>query len=227
MGFILYLVKLITISLSDVESPAENIADYIKNHLIEKKAVLWLLPGGSATKVAVRARQLIGPLNKNEVLHVALTDERYGEKDHLDSNALQLIDAGFDIKGLKLHTPLKGYDIKVTSLRYDDTIEKIHKEVDATIGLFGMGSDGHTAGLLPGNPLMNSSASVGYFEGFDFQRITITPNFLRKIDKIVLYAVGEPKWSIIKKIKTTQKPVSCLLQAKSLTVYSDYKEGEL
>lgn len=216
-------MRIITIPSHDIDSPSRQIADYIKGSLAKNKAVLWMISGGSAIKVAVLARQYIGALSERDKLHVALIDERYGEMNHQDSNSRQLVESGFDVSGLELHPVLIGQNLGTTSRRYNDMLDGLLHDVDVSIGLLGMGADGHTAGLLPANPLMETMEYVGFFDGFDFQRITTTPAFLRLIDEVVLYAAGESKWQVIGQLETTQLPVGCLRESKNLTVYTDYK----
>lgn len=216
-------MKTTIIQKNDIDTPAQQIAGYIKKQLDSNKSVLWLVSGGSAIKVAVRARQLLGRLKTGIVLHVALCDERYGSVGHSNSNLEQLIEAGFDTANLKIYPVLTGGTIESTSRDYNETLHNILQKVGSTVGLLGMGADGHTAGLLPGNPLMDSSDYVGFFEGQDFKRITTTPALLRQIDQIFLYAVGREKWPIIRQIDSTLLPVASLRQSKNVTVYTDYK----
>jgi len=211
----------------DTKTTAQHIAAYINKQLEEGKSVLWLVSGGSAVGVAVQVRNLLGPLSSNNQLHVALIDERFGEPGHADSNERQLLDAGFDLSKLTFHPVLAGHDIDKTTRDYDAKLVKLVSKVDSIIGLFGMGSDGHTAGLLPGNPLMGSSSLVGHFDGPDYQRITITPAFIRQVDQAVLYAVGRAKWPTLRNLTTTNLPVASLHGAKNLVVFSDYKEEKL
>lgn len=220
-------MNIVHIPADDLDTPARFVTDYIKGQLASGKAVLWLVAGGSAIKVAVHTRELLGALNPTDILRVALTDERYGAVDHPDSNARQLVEAGFDMSGLTFYPTLKGEDIATTSQQYSETLNILAKDCDAIIALLGMGVDGHTAGLLPGNPLMDTADYAGQFDGFDFQRVTTTPTLLHHVDEAVLYAVGQSKWPIISQLATTDLPVAVLRQAKNLTVFSDYKETKL
>lgn len=216
-------MRCITIRNDDIETPATYIARCIRTQLAEQKSVLWVVPGGSAIKVAVRARELLGGLTSQDKLHVVLSDERYGAVNHADSNAKQLADAGFDTTGLQFYSVLTGDDVQTTSRRYDDIVKNLSETSNTIVGLLGMGKDGHTAGLLPGNPLVGSVDDVGNFQSFDYKRITTTPAFLRRLDEAVIYAIGEDKWPVISQLETTDLPVAVLRGAQNLTVYSDYK----
>lgn len=211
------------IAADDIEEPARYIAGRIRARLDAEQSVLWLISGGSAIKLAVRARQLLGALQQDHKLHVGLVDERYGEVDHKDSNTRQLLDSGFDTAGLAFYPVLTGQDIESATRAYGQTLRRLSRRTAVTIGLFGMGSDGHTAGLLPGNPLMSASDFVGHFDGDDYRRVTVTPSFIHRIDEAILYAVGDAKWPVLAELATTNLPVASLRGTDSLTVFSDYR----
>ena len=214
------------VETTDIMTPAQHTAARIGSHLGAGKTVLWLVSGGSAIKVAVLAQALLGGLDKSYQLQVALIDERFGEQGHSDSNAEQLTRAGFDTNSLTFHQVLTGRAIDTTTTAYDATIRALISRANVVIGLFGMGSDGHTAGLLPGNPLMDSNSFVGQFDGPDYQRITVTPALIAHVGEAILYAVGSNKWPVLADLMTTELPISCLRQVPSLTVFSDYKRSQ-
>ena len=218
------MIKQVVVSADDIVVASQYVTQQIQLHLDQKHKVLWLVSGGSAIKVAVKVSQLLSRLHQPSDLQVCLVDERFGPPGHQDSNYYQLIEAGFNQTGLVMHQILNGNNIAKTTKEYNTKLTELIDEADLTIGLFGMGSDGHTAGLLPDNPLMNSLDFVGYYNGVDYQRITITPNFIGQVDEAVLYAVGENKWPIIGQLETTDLPVSSLRKSGSLTIFSDYKE---
>ena len=60
------------------------------------KKVLFFVTGGSSIAVGVEvAKFLQGKQCQN--LTIMLTDERYGPRDHFNSNFFQLIEKGFDV----------------------------------------------------------------------------------------------------------------------------------
>lgn len=217
-----------TINTNENEAPAHYIASIIVPLLADNKCVIWLVSGGSALTVAVRARQLIGKAVTTDQLHVGLADERYGSPGHADSNYQQLIDAGFLTKNVIMHPVLAGKDTAQTAASYAATLGYLLNKSDAAIGLFGMGKDGHTAGLLPDNPIMQKPNLADYYIAPDFERISITPLCIGRLDAAVLYAVGKDKWPALKTLENSASerlPVCALKKAASLIVYSDYKGG--
>src|SRR4051812_16644787 len=84
----------------------------LDGYLLEGKKVLWLVPGGSNIPVASR---IMSSLHNNlGNLTVTLTDERYGDIGHADSNQVQYTAAGFDLKGASFIPYLIGEPLEDT-----------------------------------------------------------------------------------------------------------------
>ena len=63
------------------------------------------------------------------------------------------------------------------------------KSTDTVIGLFGMGSDGHIAGVLPNTlGVLSTEVVCGYISD-KFTRVTLTLDTLKKIDASVITAI--------------------------------------
>lgn len=139
----------------DIQNQAAcYIADVITARLAKDQAVLWLVSGGSAIETAILARTMIN-ISESMKLHVGLVDERFGPIGHDDSNFKQLLGSGFDTNNILLLPLLtENKTITETSLLYNDKLIELLK-TNHTIGLFGIGIDGHTAGILPKSPLVN------------------------------------------------------------------------
>lgn len=218
------------IQVTDIERPSQAIAQLIRQAFDEERTVLWLVSGGSSIEVAVRGRQLLGPVEDGAVLLVGLIDERYGPAGHPDSNWQQLSDAGFDLSGVTpLPVLMDDWDIEQTAQAYDQLLSDLVSRVDVRIGLFGIGADGHTAGLLPHCPLlMVNDRFVGHFAAQDFQRISVTPALITALDEVVVYAVGEAKKTAVRQFLADgpieDVPARLLKTAKNLTVYTDHRE---
>ncbi len=213
-----------------VDDTAYYLADCIRDKLAESKSVLWLVSGGSAMEAAAAARNILGDVSRDSVLHVGLIDERYGPVGHKDSNYQQLLDAGFRTDQLIMHAVLHdGVSRDTCTAEYSQTLQTLFANVGYTIGLFGMGADGHTAGLLPDSPLTHEDTElVGTYTGPDFERISITPAAIRRLDEAVLFAVGQSKWPALQQFlqdgPTDAVPVRILKTAQSYTLRSDYQK---
>ena len=82
---------------------------------------------------------------------------------------------------------------------------------DYKIGLFGIGVDGHTAGIMPPDTISK------------WTRISITPQLIKKLDEIVLYVEGKEKIKILQKldedIDEITMPAQLLKSVPKLTIF--------
>lgn len=214
-----------------IEVTTDIIANNIVDHLGAGKKVLLLLSGGSNISVAVKLFQKLSHKDLSE-LSVSLTDERYGQIGHKDENWQQLLDAGFNPGNALAYRPLNNGTIQQTDSMFNSWLESQIKSVDYIIGIFGVGSDGHTAGIKPLSPASSSTRLVTFFEGEDFKRVTISFNAIRKIDEAIVQASGSDKAGVLKELLTedlpiTQQPAQILKEVPKLTIISNNKEEDL
>ncbi len=181
------------IRIISVENILEG-EDFVKELLYKNsdpKTVLFL-SGGKTPKalynqLLLEARLVYGA--------VGMIDERYGKIGHERSNAL-IMD-----KFSPFYPILNSETLEKTALQYDETARYLFNYFQKSIGLLGIGSDGHTAGI-PAIPqiadkiLENRSDLVTFYDakdGFYNERITFTFNAIRKLDQIIIMAFGEDK----------------------------------
>jgi 6-phosphogluconolactonase/glucosamine-6-phosphate isomerase/deaminase len=212
----------------DTQAVAHTIADAIITRLAEGKKVLWLVPGGSAIAVACLAARDIAAVPHGN-LAVTLTDERYGPLGHSDSNWQQLEGAGFSLPEARLLSVLTGADRAQTVKAWEVLLRHELKAADFALGFFGMGADGHTAGILPGSPAVSSTAYAATYDGPDFARITMTPPAIARLDMAFVYAAGQNKWPALRRLNErhsiAEQPAQILKQVPELIIFTDYREG--
>ena len=207
----------------------QKISETVVSHLATGKKVLWLVPGGSNISAAVSIMNAIrketSPVELS-TLTVSLTDERYGQVGHSDSNWKQLIDAGFNFNGIETIPVLVGSSFEDTIKQYGVNISKAMESSDITIGLFGMGADGHIAGVLPYTPGVASTDSAVGYKTETFARITLTLNTLKRINEAFLFAFGESKRKAVNDLEQgssslDEQPAGVLKNIGNAWVYSD------
>lgn len=207
---------------TDTTAAAQKLAYLINVQLAQKKKVVWLLSGGSAITVAVEAQRL---LQTTEGLIVMQIDERYGPTGHADSNWKQLIDAGFDDASTFCYPMLIGADVIKTTSNYEQLLNETIDDNTYVIGLFGIGADGHTAGILPNSSAVNAAAEVAFYQASDYPRITITPVFFAKINTAIVYAMGSAKLQPLKNLgrnlPPALEPAQLLKHIRDTWIYSD------
>lgn len=206
------------------EEIVEYLSDVLKRYIALNKKVLLLVPGGSAIVVLPRvAEKLKGVDCAN--LSVTLTDERYGEVGHKDSNWQQIMEEGFDLLNANLYHVLQGKDEATTALDFRKFIEDKIKTSDYIIGLFGIGRDGHTSGILPESRAIDSKELVCGYQSEEYYRITTTPLFLSKLDEVIVYATGASKKETLEKLRSEysigEQPAQALKQADKFIIFND------
>lgn len=189
------------------EQPAHDASAYIAQKISDHKEqhILFLISGGSSLSIAQELPKEI----YNSQITVSTTDERF-TKDLQGNNFLQLQqttffteagDTGFSTIAT---VPKDGESHSDFALRIQQEFENLYKVYPNTytIGLFGIGEDGHTAGIFPKSETdfqLTYRTNDFYIpivqEGILYpQRTTLTPAFIEdKIDDVVLFAVGSNK----------------------------------
>ena len=202
------------------------LVERLTRQLANGKNVTWLIPGGSniPLSVAVMA-QLDDGLTAG--LTIMLSDERYGPVGHADSNTFQLAEAGFQSKQANLLPVLHdGLSLEETSRRYAADFEDRIRSNDIIIGQFGMGADGHIAGILPQSPAVGSADLATGYDAGNFVRVTLTPKALQQITVGYVFAFGEAKRDQLERLQSQAieldlQPVQIIKQLPEAFVYND------
>jgi len=214
-----------------IEKAAKYTADKLIEHLSKGERVLWLLSGGSGSAIAVAAGKKLAGVNLSN-LFVTMTDERYGDVGHKDENWQQLLDAGINLPGANLYRPLIGKDIQKTTTKLNDWLDEQYKKSEYIFGIFGMGTDGHTAGIKPGSPAVTSTKYAEYFTGDDFKRITITFESIKNVCEAVIQVSGTDKRPALQKfihenLPLNKQPAQILKTIPNSILYTNNHKGEL
>jgi 6-phosphogluconolactonase/glucosamine-6-phosphate isomerase/deaminase len=192
---------------------------------------LWLVPGGSNITLSVNVLSSI-PSTLQQNLTVMQTDERYGEFDHADSNWRQLREAGFVAENAGLIPVLTpaNQDLQATTASYAQALAAELAATEVVIGQFGIGADGHIAGIKPRSPASASPELVCGYQAEDFARITLAPLALQNIHAAYALVFGGDKKSALEKLRDqdlplTDQPAQILKQMPESYVYTDQIKG--
>lgn len=220
-------MKLVTIE--SIEPVVAYLVETISKHLGKGERVLWLVPGGSAITVAAEASKQLAQRTDLHNLTVSLTDERYGEVDHPNENWQQLLNTGFVLPGARLYRVLSNESREYTTVKYGAFLFEALGSHHYHIGLFGIGTDGHTAGIKPQSSAIVENAMAADFEYSDYERITMTTHAISKLDEAVVFAVGQEKFPVVSQllhenVAVEQQPAQALKTAGKCTIFSDYTE---
>jgi len=207
------------------------IAESIIKQLTENKTVLWLVCGGSNITAQVAIMDDIQTKVPEHVKNLILLpmDERYGDVGHADSNYRQMSDAGFTAGTAKWTDVLaQGLPLAETIEYYGSCVEDAFAKADFVIGTFGMGADGHTAGVLPNSPaLSDTSVSVVGYTAPGFIRMTMTPTWLVRCDASFVLTYGPEKATALKNLQEhllslAEMPAALHYDIPSATIYNDH-----
>ena len=222
-----------------VEGTAEEAGKVIAERLIGEleagRRVLWLVCGGSNIATEVSIMQLVKERAEKllDQLCIIPMDERYGSPGHADSNYKQLQDAGFEPgKAAWIDVLAKDMPLEETVENYSNLVATTFASAHSIIGVFGIGSDGHTAGVLPHSSAATDSVSsvVGY-ESPPFLRLTLTPKELIRIHAAYALAFGESKKAALLRLQKDAEllqdlPSSLLYKIPEAYVYNDFITSE-
>ncbi|HSX07475.1 MAG TPA: 6-phosphogluconolactonase [Candidatus Saccharimonadales bacterium] len=211
------------VRVSEGTAAAQKLAAIINSVLAHGQRVTWLVSGGSAAQIAVEAQKHITLSDKLTVMQV---DERYGAVGHADSNWKKLLDAGFDDKKFHCLPMLTGKSFTDTVYDYQAAMVAAYQQSGLVVGLFGIGADGHTAGILPNSAAFQAgSALVTGYHGPDFWRITITPAAITHLKAAIVYAIGADKRNALQGLQIDKSPVAepaqLLKQIPEIWLYND------
>lgn len=210
----------------NIEYISDYISSIINREINLRKKVIWFVSGGSVVPIEVLISKKIKRGHKDN-LFIVLGDERYGEIDHRDSNWLALKKSGFDFDRFNVLAILYGRNFSTTAKDFRESLNILMDDADYKIGMFGIGSDGHTSGILPHSEAVNIDEYVCYYETPQYNRITITPKVMARLDEAFVYAVGKDKWDALsnlnKEIPTEEEPAQSLKKVSSLTIFTDYQ----
>ena len=213
-----------------IELAADHVADVLKEHLSNGERVLWLMTGGSGIAISVLASKKLEDTDLSN-LFVTLTDERFGLVGHKDENWQQLLDMGFDLPSANLYRPLIGENTVSTATKFADWLDEKLEIADYSIGLFGLGTDGHTAGIKPHSPAVTASGLAVSYKGDDFERVTIGFSVIRQINEAILQVSGDDKRKVLHELifdtlALDTQPAQILKEIPNLTIYSNNPKEE-
>lgn len=198
-----------------------KIAKEILLTIADRKTVLYL-SGGRTPKDLYENLALDKKLYPGAI---ALIDERYGGKYHNTSNERMIRDTGLlpmiSEKGVPFYPILLDdqLDLAETAKNYDMTLRYLFAGFPKSVGVLGIGMDGHTAGIA-GNRKASTASTIEAFENPLFskddpgslvssfsdlkgpfkERITMTFLGLSMIDVFIVLVFGEDKKAALEQV---------------------------
>ncbi len=212
--------------VTDQDKSTTTLIERLKTELSADKHVLWLVCGGSNIPAAAKVMAAL-PDEATKNLAIFLTDERYGEVNHVDSNAKQLNDAGFQTKQA-IFVPMlaPGFTLAETQERYSQAVQRAFAHADVIIAQFGIGADGHIAGILPNSKAAQADGWVSAYSAPQYTRVTLTFEALKHISVAFAFVFGETKKHTLQQLRDenlslVEQPSQILKKLPEAYIYND------
>lgn len=217
----------------DGTAAIDNLTQRLTEELQASKNVLWLIGGGSNIGLSVTVMQSL-PAELQTQLTILMTDERYGDFNHPDSNDRQLREAGFQ-PGQSTYRPMlqqQNLSLEDTVSAYNRQLAEALQDADIVIAQLGIGPDGHIAGMLPRSPAVEGAELYSGYDAGTFTRITMTPPALRQVHVAYTFAFGAPKREALQRLQTEElpleeQPAQILKELAEAHLFSDQVSEEI
>lgn len=187
-------------ALSAAEASAAHILQLLQSALVGNRHATLAISGGSTPKLMFTAMAKAGFDWKH--VHLFFVDERAVPPDHEQSN-YRMADE-YLIRPAKIrhvHRIPSELEPKQAAKRYASDVREHFQIGDGELPHFdvmhlGVGPDGHTASLFPGEPLVEDRQGIAaavYVEKIPQWRITLLPGVLLAARNMVVVAAGPDK----------------------------------
>ena len=196
--------------LADSEAVAERAASLIAGHAREAIAArgsfVMAVSGGHTPWIMLRRLAAAADIPWAAV-HVVQVDERVAPAGHTDRNLTHILESLVSNSPLRAEQvyamPVESADLDAAAASYAATLRTIAGE-PARIDLvhLGLGPDGHTASLVPGDPVLDVDDSdvalTGPYQGR--RRMTLTYPILNRARRILWVVTGAEKAGMIHRL---------------------------
>ena len=144
-----------------------------------------------------------------ESVHVAQVDERVAPAGDPDRNLTRLRESLLEhapLRSKQIHAmPVESTDLDAATKRYARTLEEIAGSPPVLdLAHLGLGPDGHTASLVPGDPALNVTdadvALTGVYQGR--RRMTLTYPMLNRSRRILWLVTGNDKIDALARLRS-------------------------
>lgn len=194
--------------VKDIAQGIERTKEFLYDK-VDRKTVLFLSGGKTP-------RPLYETLANEKIITpaaVGLIDERYGSPMHENSNELMIQKSGLsgylEKQNIPFYPMLKAKRSQEEAVRdYDQTVRDLFFKFPRSVGVIGIGDDGHIASIFPTrkdfiNPLLADVKTYEYVRGVDDpgkygQRITLTFAGLSLLDFYLVFVFGKEKKKALK-----------------------------
>jgi 6-phosphogluconolactonase len=185
---------------------AKMIAEEARAAVAARDRFVMAVSGGHTPWIMLRA--LAGEKLPWDRVHVAQVDERVAPAGDPDRNLTHLHESLLDrspIRPEQIHAmPVEASDLELAARQYTQVLEQIAGS-PATLDLvhLGLGPDGHTASLVPGDPVLSVTdadvALTGTYQGR--RRMTLTYPIINRARRVLWLVTGSQKIDMLVRLR--------------------------
>jgi 6-phosphogluconolactonase len=191
-------VEVLNTADSVAQRAAQEIAGYAKTAVDERGRFVLAVSGGHTPWLMLRL--LAGLALPWSSVHIVQVDERAAPEGDPDRNLTHLRDSLLQQAPLlpeQVHAmPVGTTDLEAAAAEYAETLRRIGGSPPVIdLAHLGLGPDGHTASLVPGDPVLNVTdrdvSVTGPYQGR--RRMTLTYPILNRSRRILWVVTGSDK----------------------------------
>jgi 6-phosphogluconolactonase len=199
-------IEILADSAAVAQRAAEIIAEEARTAATERARFVMAVSGGHTPWQMLRA--LANEKMPWEKVHVVQVDERVAPAGDPDRNFTHLRESLLEHARLRpeqIHAmPVESPDLDDAAKRYAKTLQEIAGSPPVLdLAHLGLGPDGHTASLVPGDPVLNVTdadvALTGVYQ--DRRRMTLTYPILNRARRILWLVTGNDKVDALARLR--------------------------
>jgi 6-phosphogluconolactonase len=169
-----------------------------------------------------------------QAVHVVQVDERVAPAGHPDRNLTHLNESLLEHAPLRREQiyamPVEAPELESTAERYAATLQNLAGSPPVLdLAHLGLGADGHTASLVPGDPVLNVTDSdvalTGVYQGR--RRMTLTYPFLNRSRRILWVVTGSNKVAALARLRDADRSIPAgRIQRENAVILADRAAAE-
>jgi 6-phosphogluconolactonase len=191
---------------SVARAAAATIAADARAAIATRGRFLLAVSGGRTPWIMLRA--LAGEDVPWSGVHLFQVDERVAPPGHADRNLTHLRESLIDrtpLSATQIHAmPIESSDLGVAAAQYEQVLRGIAgSPPELDLVHLGLGPDGHTASLVPGDPVLKvmdrDVAPTGEYQGR--RRMTLTYPMLNRARRVLWVVTGADKADMLRRLR--------------------------